>query len=86
MFWESFWFVGACVIDGFDMNWFTNLKQAWTYLHLSKQSMVCISQTCLKSQSKFQIFIEIVHLTFLNINFSVKSPFLSAIVYFYTKW
>ena len=37
MFQESFSFLGTCIIDGFDMNWFINLKQAWTYLHLSKQ-------------------------------------------------
>ena len=39
MFRESFSFVGAGIVDGFDMNWFTSLKQAWTYLHLSKQHM-----------------------------------------------
>ena len=39
MFKESFSFSGACIIDDFDMTWFTNLKQAWTYLHLAKQCM-----------------------------------------------
>ena len=39
IFRKSFSLVGACIIDGFDMNWFTNLKQVWTYLHLSKQCM-----------------------------------------------
>ena len=39
MFMESFSFVGAFIIDGFDMNIFTNLKQAWTYLHLTRQCM-----------------------------------------------
>ena len=33
MFTESFSFVGAWVMDGFYMNEFINLKQAWTYLH-----------------------------------------------------
>ena len=40
MFREYLSFVGACVINGFDMNWFTNLKHNWTYLHLSKQCML----------------------------------------------
>ena len=39
MFKEFFSFFVACIIDGFDMNWFTDSKQAWIYLHLSKQSM-----------------------------------------------
>ena len=38
MFKEFFSFFVACII-GFDMNWLTDLKQAWIYLHLSKQSM-----------------------------------------------
>ena len=37
MFKESFSF--PFIIDGFDMNGFTNLKQAWTYLHILKQCM-----------------------------------------------
>ena len=36
---ESFSFAGACIIDSFDINWFTNLKQALTYLHLLKHAV-----------------------------------------------
>ena len=63
-----------------------------------KAMYVCISQTCLKSHSlSLKIFSEIVHVTFKNINFSVKSPssilgnleallkLLSTIVYFFTN-
>ena len=40
-----------------------------------KTMYACISQTCLKSHSlSSKIFSEIVHLTFWNINFSIKSP------------
>ena len=46
------------------MNLFTFIKARY----------VCISQTCLKSHSLIsKIFSEIVHLTFWNINFSIKS-------------
>ena len=33
IFKKSFWLFGACIIDNFGTNWFTNLKQAWIYLH-----------------------------------------------------
>ena len=39
MFTESLLFVAACIIDGLDMNWFINLKQPWSCLHLPKQCL-----------------------------------------------
>ena len=40
MFRESFPFIGACIVDAFDINWFTNFQQAWNYLHLPKQRII----------------------------------------------
>ena len=69
MFEESFSYFWACIIDGFDMNWFTNLTWSKLELIYIYQAMhVCISQTCLKSHSlNFKVFSETVHLTFKNI-------------------
>ena len=40
MFRESFLFVGAGIVDAFDIKCFTNFKEVLTYLHLLKQNML----------------------------------------------
>ena len=47
MFRESGPFVGACIIDGFDLNCFTNMKQVLTCLNLSKQYIFVLFQKVL---------------------------------------
>ena len=70
----SWIFVGAFYLWWFDTNRFTNLKQYWTYLHLTKQCMFVSLKLARKRHSlSSKVFSEIVHLTFWNVIFSIRS-------------